>query len=207
MNSKERCLAAVRGEQLDRVPVFPLIMFLAANRVKVPYRAYATDGQVLAEAQLALGERFALDAITSCSDAFRLSADLGGEMIYPEDGTPYLARPLLTCQADLEGLHRPDVLQSGSRTADRIRATGIMARCVGQDCMVLGWVDMPFAEACSLCGVAEFLTLLHDQPRLAHQLLEFLTGVVVDFGRVQLEAGAPMIGAGDAAASLVSPAM
>jgi len=207
MNSKERCLAAVRGEQLDRVPVFPLIMFLAANRFKVPYRAYATDGQVLAEAQLALGERFALDAITSCSDAFRLSADLGGEMIYPEDGTPYLARPLLTCQADLEGLHRPDVLQSGSRTADRIRATGIMARCVGQDCLVLGWVDMPFAEACSLCGVSQFLMLLVEQPELAQRILEFLTEVVIDFAVAQLQAGAAMIGAGDAAASLISARM
>jgi MtaA/CmuA family methyltransferase len=207
MNSKERCLAAVRGAPLDRVPVFPLIMFLAANRFQVPYRAYASDGQVLAEAQLALRERFGVDAITSCSDAFRLSADLGGEMLYPEDGTPYLSRPLLTCQADLKRLHRPDVLQSGSRTADRIRATGMMARAAGQDCLVLGWVDLPFAEACSLCGVSQFLMLLVDQPGLAQRILEFLTDIVIDFALAQLQAGAPMIGAGDAAASLVSARM
>jgi len=66
---------------------------------------------------------------------------------------------------------------------------------------------MPFAEACSLCGVSNFLTMLHDQPALAHRLLDFLTGIVIDFCQLQLEAGAPMIGAGDAAASLVSPAM
>ena len=207
MNSKERCLAALGGQPVDRLPVFPLIMFLAADRFKVPYRAYATNGQVLAEAQLALRERFTVDAITSCSDAFRLSADLGGEMFYPQDGTPYLARPLITCQADLTRLHRPDVLQPGSRTADRIRATGLMACSAGQDCLVLGWVDMPFAEACSLCGVSQFLMMLVEQPELAQHILEFLTAVVIDFAIAQLQAGAPMIGAGDAAASLVSAGM
>jgi hypothetical protein len=48
MNSKQRCLAAIRGESVDRVPVFPLIMFLAADRLGVSYRDYATNGRVMA---------------------------------------------------------------------------------------------------------------------------------------------------------------
>ena len=207
MNSKERCLAAVEGRSVDRVPVFPLLMSFAAGCLGVSYREFASNGHVLAEAQLKARELFGVDAITACSDAFRVSADLGGEMVFPDSTPPFLARPLVRSEADLERLTPPDVARRGSRIADRALATREMVRAAGAECMVLGWVDMPFAEACSLCGVAEFLTLLHDQPRLAHRLLEFLTGVVIDFGRVQLEAGVPMIGAGDAAASLVSPAM
>jgi MtaA/CmuA family methyltransferase len=51
------------------------------------------------------------------------------------------------------------------------------------------------------------MMLMLDAPGLAHRLLAHLTKIVTDFALAQVEAGADMIGAGDAAASLVSPAM
>lgn len=207
LSSKERTLAAIHGEPVDRVPVFPLLMFLAADRLKVPYRLYATNGHVLAEAQLLMHSRFGVDAITACSDAFRLSADLGGEIVYPEDKTPYLARPLITSADSLRSIKRPNLANAKTRAADRVLAVREMAKAAGEDCLVLGWVDMPFAEACSLCGVSEFMLMLAEDPGLAHLILEFLTGLVIEFALLQLEAGAPVIGAGDAAASLVSARM
>ena len=38
MTSKERCHAATNGQPADRVPVFPLLMFLAADRAGITYR-------------------------------------------------------------------------------------------------------------------------------------------------------------------------
>jgi uroporphyrinogen decarboxylase len=207
MNSKERCLAALHGHPVDRVPVFPLLMSFSATRLGITYRDFATNGHAMAEAQLKTRQVFGVDAITACSDAFRVSADLGGEMVYPESTPPYLARPLVRSEEDLKSLSKPDASRSGSRMADRTRGTREMVKTAGNDCLVLGWVDMPFAEACSVCGVTEFLTLLHDQPTLAHHILEFLTDIVIDFCLMQLETSAPMIGAGDAAASLISPKM
>jgi MtaA/CmuA family methyltransferase len=78
---------------------------------------------------------------------------------------------------------------------------------VDGDVPVLGWIDMPFAEACSVCGVSEFMVLLMDDPPLARRILEHLTRIVIDFALAQVEAGADMIGAGDAATSLISPDM
>jgi MtaA/CmuA family methyltransferase len=131
---------------------------------------------------------------------------LGGDMVYPDDKPPYLVRPLVRTEDDLKRLPRPDASGRGCRMADRAAGVREIAQAVGNDCLVLGWVDMPFAEACSLCGVTEFMLMLSDDPRLAHAVLDFLTSIVIDFCRVQLDAGAPMIGAGDAAASLISPA-
>lgn len=207
MNSKERCLAAIRGESVDRTPVFPLLMFLAADRAGINYRTFATDGSALADAQLAIKGRFNVDAITACSDAFRISADLGGVMAYPEMAPPHLVEPLVSCPSDIDKLVRPDPSRCGSRMADRAASVRQMSKAVGDDCLIVGWVDMPFAEACSVCGVSEFMMLMHDEPAEAHRLLEFLTEVVVDFSLIQLEGGAPMIGAGDAAASLISAEM
>ncbi len=41
MNSKQRCLAAIQGESVDRCPVFPLLMFFAQKRLGVSYREFA----------------------------------------------------------------------------------------------------------------------------------------------------------------------
>jgi MtaA/CmuA family methyltransferase len=181
-------------------------MFFAQQRAGITYRTYATDGQAMADAQLGIREAFPVDAITACSDAFRISADLGAEMVYPDDGPPFAARPLVGNKADLARLGRPDPLRAGSRMADRVQAARAMAGAAGNDCLVLGWVDMPFAEACSLCGVTEFMMMLYDNPSLAHGILDLLADIVADFSLAQLGVGAPMIGAGDAAASLISPA-
>ena len=207
MNSKGRCLAAMRGEPVDRVPVFPLLMFLAQDRAGITYRQFVSDGAALAETELAVRQRFGLDAITACSDAWRIPADLGGETVFPENATPFQERPLVRSAADLARLRQPDPLRRGSRMADRVKAVSIMSKAAGDECLVLGWVEMPFAEACSLCGVSDFMMMLTDEPALAHKVLEFCCEANIAFALAQLEAGAPMVGAGDAAASLISPRM
>ena len=211
MTHRERFMAALKGEPTDRVPVFPILMFLAVDRAGITYREFATNGKALAEAQLLVQERFDLDAITACSDAFRVSGDLapvlGGEMVYPEDKPPYLRKPLITSNRDLEKLGHPDPTDSRSRMGDRVLGVSELVKAVAGNVAVLGWIDMPFAEACSVCGVSEFMILLADDPVRAHRILGHLTQIVIDFALAQVEAGADMIGAGDAATSLISPAM
>jgi len=205
MTSKERCLSAIKGGKTDRTPVFPLLMFFAQQRAGITYREFASNFRSLVHAQENIYEKFKVDALTVCSDAFRVSADLGAEMVFPEDKPPFAASPLIKTENDLRKLAKPDPLEGGSRMADRIMAIEMMVKDAGKECLVLGWIDMPFAEACSVCGVSEFMILLMEQPILAHKILRFLTDVVIDFAVAQLNAGAPMIGAGDAAASLISP--
>jgi MtaA/CmuA family methyltransferase len=207
MTNRERFMAALNGEPTDRVPLFPLLMFLVIDRAGITYREYATNGRALAEAQLLVQERFDLDAITACSDAFRVTADLGADMAYPEDKPPYARTPPITASTNLRVLEHPDPAASGSRMADRVLGVETLARAVAGQVAVVGWIDMPFAEACSTCGVTEFMLLMKDHPSRAHQILGFLTNIVIDFALAQIPAGADMIGAGDAATSLISPAM
>ncbi len=152
-------------------------------------------------------EMFDVDAVTSCSDAYRISADLDGKMVYPENGTPFLEEPLVNSETNLDRIVMPDVSSRKSRMRDRTEATATMVDAVGEVRLVLGWVDMPFAEACSICGVSSFMMMLYDRPALAHRILEKLTPIVTEFALMQLRTDAPMIGAGDASASLISPEM
>ncbi len=201
MTARERCLAAIRGQAVDRTPVFPLIMHAAAVRHGVTYRQFASHAPTLVEAQLRFRERFPVDALTVCSDAFRAVADLGVAMAFPDD-----TEPLVRSAADCDALRLPDPLAPGSRMADRITAVEGLARHA-PDALVCGWVEMPFADACNLCGVSEFMLLAQDDEALAHRILAFCTRVSIAFAQAQIAAGATLVGAGDAAASLLSARM
>ena len=203
MNAKERFISVINGEQPDQTPVFPLLMHFAANRSGYSYREYAQSGEILAESQVNAFKRYNIDAISSCSDAFRITADLGADMVFPEQTPPHSNGALIKTPADLAKVTEIDF--GKGRTGDRIKSVRQMVDAVGDQCAVLGWVDMPFAECCSLCGVAEFMMILYDEPAFAHQLLEKVTQLVIQFALLQVGQGAIMVGAGDAAASLVSP--
>ena len=207
MTSKERCIAVLEGRKPDRTPVFPLLMGYAAKKAGLSYRQFASDGRYMAQAQLNIIKCFDIDAITACSDAFRISADLGGEIVFHDNTPPHIRQPIIQSRSDLKSLGKIDVTRKGSRCADRILGVSEMVRAAGHSHYVLGWVDFPFAEACSCCGVQQFMFMMMDEPELAHEILGFLTDIVIDFALAQLEQGAPMIGCGDAAASLVSPDM
>ncbi len=207
MNSRERCLAAIRGEEVDRVPVFPLLMAFAADHMGVSYRDFATNGAALAEAQLFVYERFRPDALTVASDIARLPADLGGDIAYPENHPPFVRSPILGDPAELKSLRRPDPTRKGSRMADRLLALETLRKAVGDECLVLGWLNMPFAEACLACGLENFLLLLSDDPQGAHEILGFMQACVIDYGLAQIDTGAEMLGLGDSAASLLSPSL
>ena len=204
MNSKERCLAVLQGKEADRIPVFPLMMFFAADRIGVPYKRYVTESDVIVEAQLNLHENYCLDVVTVCSDAFRVSADAGAQMQFPENQTPFAVQPLIKTRSDLKAVKRPDPNKPGGRMRNRIDAVGKLAKNVGEEALVMGWVEMPFAESCDWCGLSNFMTMLYDDPELAHELLDYVTEIEIEFALAQLEAGAHIIGCGDAAASLIS---
>jgi uroporphyrinogen decarboxylase len=204
MNGYERCAAVIRGERPDRTPFFPLLMFFAADRGGMSFREYASDGHSLASAQINMAENYHVDAVTVSSDAFRLCADLGGGMAFPENQTPYMPSPLVKDESDLRSLTIPDPGRKGSRMKDRLDAVSELRRSIGKHTMIFGWVEMPFAEACNVCGLANFMMMLMDAPELAHSVLEFVTGIEIDFALAQIEAGAHAIGCGDAAASMIS---
>jgi len=204
MNSRERCLNVLNGQAPDRVPFFPLLMFFAAARAGLKYRAYASDAAALSEAQMMMFEKYRVDAVTVCSDAFRISADLGGEIRFPEDQTPHLARPLLRTAEEFRSLRRPDPMKPGSRMRDRVDAVARLTRSLGGEALITGWVEMPFAEVCDWFGVENVMMMLYDDPAFVHEALEFATELEIDFARAQIDAGADLIGCGDAAASLIS---
>ena len=71
--------------------------------------------------------------------------------------------------------------------------------------MIEGWVEGPCAEAADLRGINTLMTDFFDDPKFIHDLFGFVVEMELRFAQAQVDAGADLIGVGDAAASLVGP--
>jgi MtaA/CmuA family methyltransferase len=161
---------------------------------------------VLCDANLAVQQAFDLDIVQTISDPFREAADFGAEIVFPEDDLPLCTGPLLRDPGDLTRLEPPDP-RTARRMSDRLAANELLRSQVGGEVPIMGWVEGALAEAGDLRGVSQLLIDLYDRPGWVEDLLEVCTSVAIDFARAQIEAGADIIGLGDAIASQISPRM
>jgi MtaA/CmuA family methyltransferase len=206
MNSYERVMKRLKGEAVDRAPNFDIVMGFGMRYLGQPLQGYFLDHRMLVEAQLAVAEAFDLDVVSIIADSYRECSDLGAEVVYPEDGLPYPVRPLFAEMEDFKDYFLPEPL-IGARMGDAVAGCALLHEKVGGAIPVMGWVEGALAQANILVGDQKLLFGLYDQPAWVHDLLELCTEVEIAFARAQIEAGADLIGLGDAVASLISPPM
>ena len=206
MNGWERSMRAIHREATDRPPVHPLVMTLAARLIGASYQSCVSDYRVLVDAQVRAAEDYGLDCVTVCSDPCREAADLGARVIWFPDQppTPDPNSPLIADKADLAKLRAPDI-SSGGRMHDRVNAVDLLRERVGGELAIVGWVEGPMAQAADIRGINTVMLDLVDDPQFVIDLFEFVTPLEIEFAKAQIEAGADIIGIGDAAASLIGP--
>ncbi len=206
MTPKERLHAIIRGDSYDRPAVTPIFMAWAANFIGHTYCDYYLDGDVLVKAQLSVTKAFNLDQASAISDPWREASAYGMEFEYPPDGVGRPKEMLIKSRRDLSKL-KPLDLENTERTKQRIESVRQMASQIGQTHSVLGWVEGPMAEYADLRGVESAMLDLIDNPELFVEAGEIIIQNAINFAIAQIKAGADMVGIGDAAASLISPAM
>ena len=206
MNSLERVRKRLAGEPVDRAPNFSIMMTFAAHHIGQPLSRYYLDYRVLGEANLAVLSDFDLDIVQVISDPYREAADFGASIEFPTDNLPICRVPLIQERSDAGRLRVPDPL-AGGRMTDRVEGIRYLRQRVGGQVPVMGWVEGGLAEAADLRGVSTLLLDLYDDPLWVRDLLEICVEAEIAFARAQVEAGADIIGMGDAIASQVGPAM
>ncbi|MDR1791528.1 MAG: uroporphyrinogen decarboxylase family protein [Propionibacteriaceae bacterium] len=203
MNAKQRVLGRIRGEATDRMPNLCILMFLAAKEIGVTYGEYVRDYRHLVAGNLKAIPKYGIDAVSTISDPMREGSDLGMELEYPPDGVP---RPkhgyLVNDAADLAKLQP---ITSGPRMEDRVRGVAALKAEVGDDYPIIGWVEGAFAQAADIRGINDFLVDTLIEPEFVTDLLEFTLAVEIAFAKAQIEAGADIIGVGDAITSVAGP--
>lgn len=206
MTGRERILALFAGRTPDRIPCMPITMMFAADVIGEPYGAYARDYKTMVEAQILTAETFGFDYVSVISDPAREAADAGAKVQWFDDQPPAIVEDeaLFADKAKLGAAQNPDPL-SGGRMEDRIRAVELLRQRAGNDLLIEGWVEGPCAEGADLRGINRLMTDFTDDPDFVHKLFGFALETAVEFASAQIDAGADIIGVGDAAASLVGP--
>jgi MtaA/CmuA family methyltransferase len=204
MNSQQRHDALFAGRTPDRVPVYPILMTFAAREIGRKYSEFARDYRVLVEGNLTCMERYGFDAVSVISDPWRETAAFGAKVDFPTDDVPMCTDQFVTGWDELKKLPDAD-LTGNSRARDRIEGVAAFKRALGNAVPIIGWIEGPLAEAVDLAGMTNLLMKLMIEPAFAEALMDKCLVTAEAFARLQIEAGANIMGVGDAAASQVSP--
>jgi MtaA/CmuA family methyltransferase len=206
MNGRERILAHLAGQPVDRLPVMPITMQFACDLIGAKYGDYQTDYRVLVEGQMRVAERFDLDYVNTMSDPAREAADCGALVAFFENSPAAMVEEhaLLADKAKLGNLKIPDPL-GGGRMHNGVKAIALFREKLRGEKLIEGWIEGPIAEAADLRGINTLMLDFYDDPAFVRDLFEFVVEMELRFARVQVEAGVDLIGVGDAAASLVGP--
>lgn len=208
MNSRERVLRHLDGQPVDRLPVMPITMQFACDLIGARYRDYETDYRVLVEGQRRVAEQFGFDYVNTMSDPAREAADCGAAVEYFENSPAAMIeeQALLSDKTRLATLKIPDPL-GGGRMHNGIEAVAHFKETLNGDKLIEGWIEGPMAEAADLRGINTIMLDFFDDPTFVRDLFDFVVEMELCFAKAQIAAGADLIGVGDAAASLVGPAI
>ncbi len=208
MTGRERVFALLSGGEPDHLPCMPITMMLAARNIGAKYRDYVTDHRVLAEAQVRMAETFGFDHVSVISDPAREASDLGAAVEWFEDQPPAVIEDgaLLADKTRLAALRVPDTYAS-PRMRDRVEGVRLLKKRVGRELIVEGWVEGPCAMGADLRGLNVLMLDFFDDPGFVRDLFAFSVEMEFETARAQIEAGADIVGVGDAAASLIGPGL
>jgi MtaA/CmuA family methyltransferase len=190
------------GALPDKVLFRPILMYFAANFIGKTYGEFASDYNVLVEANLRCMDEFGLDMLGLISDPYRETSAFGAKIQYIPDGVPRCLNYVVESMDDVINLKIPDVYKS-ERTLDRIKAGEVLSKKTQGNIPVIGWIEGSLAEACDLAGVQNMMMQLMMDPDFANRLMDKCMVTAKDFAKAQIEAGCEIIGMGDAVCSQI----
>ena len=203
MTPKERVLARLQGKPVDRIPNFNILMAFAAKYAGHPMDKFCSDYRVLVESNIKSAEAFGIDIMNTMSDPYREAADFGAKIEYPYDSMP-VCDHLIKTPADIKKL-KPFNIEDSTRMLDRVKAIELYRCELGDEYPIMGWVEGSAAESCDLMGLTQYIFAYYDEPELLKELMDICLETAINCIKPQVDAGALIIGVGDAVASVIGP--
>jgi uroporphyrinogen-III decarboxylase len=203
MNSLELTLSSINGIP-EKIPFNPFLMHFAASLANIDYNnEYCQKPGVLVEAQIKCADFFGIDHVNVSTDAYR-EANAWGVEIDWESHTP-IAKNYIQID-DFESIEPPNLLEN-TRIMNRVNAVKKFSEKVGGNQCIIGWIEAPFAEICCLFGLVNVLLQCKNLNwvEIIKTLINRILPIQKEFAKLQIEAGADIIGAGDSAISQIGP--
>jgi uroporphyrinogen-III decarboxylase len=179
-------------------------MHVAARIGQCDYSGqYCQDGALVAAHQAKCARFFGIDHVNVSTDAYREAHAWGVQLDFNYH-TP-IAKSELNIE-EFDQIEPPEVA-SEVRMQDRIKAIKILKETIGNEYAIVGWIEAPFAELCSIFGINPIIGLFKSEEgrKRMQQLFTRILPIQHEFAMQQIEAGADIIGAGDSMVSQIGP--
>jgi MtaA/CmuA family methyltransferase len=211
MTSLQRCLATIRMEPHDRVPVDLHNFLMTVKDQKLPPAQLFQDGQLLGEAQVAAWKRFGHDMIIVENGTGALAEACGCQVTYLSGSAPVIEKPILKSFSEVSSLRKPDPWNSPLCKAT-LEATRLVLDRIGSEVFVMGRADQgPFSLACMIAGPETLMEEMAsgDNDDQIFELLDYTSDAFILYAQIFKEMGCPGTSAGEAQGSpdVISPAM
>lgn len=193
MNSRERFERALKGMEVDRVPI-GYLFFGAGNYVLKKLGASFKDvyysGSGIAKAQPKALELFSHDNVATPWGCLTVEAEaLGSRVIIKENDYPRVVGDLITEKEELEKISVPEP-EKNPMMRQVLESVEVMSKEVGDKAAVLGMVGSPTLVASTLRGFENFCLDMFRDNQFLNELLEMVTECCASFATAMIGRGA-----------------
>lgn len=198
MNMRQWVTDVIRKQEVTAVPVMthPGIE-LNGHTV----REAVSDGQVHADAVVALTQKYQSAAACTIMDLTVEAEAFGAEIAFSDEAVPVVVGHMLNNADDIGRLQVPS-LHAG-RIPQYLKANLLAARTISDRPLFAGCIG-PFSLAGRLYDMSEIMMLICEQPDAAHTLLAKCTQFIEKYCLALKEAGANGVMMAEPAAGLLS---
>ncbi len=199
MTGKQRFLAALRGEPVDRPPaasIVSVINYELMDIVDSHFPAANTEPEAMAQLAAGAHEVMGFDSVMPIFSIAQEATALGCEVDWSD--TTMMPTPTTHPWEDREVKIQlpdgfPDSFLNDKYVSCAIEAIRLLKKHFGDEVMILGKVMGPWTLSYHLYNVQEFLYDTLMDPDRVRESLQTLKIVPLTFARAQIEAGADAI--------------
>ncbi|MDP6816105.1 MAG: uroporphyrinogen decarboxylase family protein, partial [Alphaproteobacteria bacterium] len=193
MTSRQRVLAALAGEPVDRTPVCnptSVATVELMDLVDAPFPNANRQAEPMARLAATSYTVLGFDSIMPVFSIIQESSALGCKMQWEGKDNWPTVRMSEPIWRDADDIRIPNDFLSHPDLRCVLDAIGLLRREFGDEVAVIGKTMGPWSLAYHCFGVERFLLLSLDDPGKTKLILDRLKVATLDFGQAQIEAGA-----------------
>jgi uroporphyrinogen-III decarboxylase len=157
----DRLVAALNGAPSDRIPVFCNLLDQGAGELGVSMRQYYESGELVAEAQLKMRQKYGYDNVWSLFYVGKEAQLLGcQELLYSENGPPNVKDFVIKTAEDIHRLQVPEDILSHPGFAETVKCLTILKDEVGGKYPICAYLTSSMTLPALLMGMEQWLQLL-----------------------------------------------
>jgi len=207
-------LRALRGEQVERVPVWMMrqagryLPEYIKIREKYGFFERCQTPELASEITIQPVDIVGVDAAILFSDILVVPQAMGLEVQLIESKGPFLPDPIKT-KSDLNRIRVPEIHETLGYVVDAIK---LIKQQLNGRVPLIGFAGAPWTILCYMVQgkgsktFDEAKAFCYTQPVIAHQLLQMITDTTIAYLTSQIEAGADTVQIFDSWGGLLSPA-